>query len=316
MRRLTALSLVLLSAALPASAWHDAGHMAIALIAYNDLGSGAKPVADLLRRHPDYAAWMAMKPARIDEDRWLFMRAAVWPDDIRSNNHPSHKYHQAAWHYAARFHMNPPSFAEPDKEPGDHIEDVVPKLTAVLKSGAADEEKARAVCWLFHLVGDIHNPLHAGSMVGEKWPTGDRGGNEFWIRTAGTAVRLHTFWDGLFNQETLLASSAGKRTTGPADVDFDKVSSLAQALAAQFERRALPELQVGEFGFWVQTSLRLAVKAAYLDYKLPGSPTQAQAEDAPADYAANCRKLAGQRAAVAGYRLADVMRAAGVVKAP
>jgi hypothetical protein len=32
---------------------------------------------------------------------------------------------------------------------------------------------------LMHYVGDIHQPLHATSRVDPKYPSGDRGGNDF-----------------------------------------------------------------------------------------------------------------------------------------
>ena len=48
----------------PALAWHGAGHMAVAIIAYRDLGPvKSKQVADMLRQLPDYKLWMAEKPA-------------------------------------------------------------------------------------------------------------------------------------------------------------------------------------------------------------------------------------------------------------
>ena len=39
--------------------------------------------------------------------------------------------------------------------------------------------KAMAYCWLFHLVGDIHQPLHCTALFSaEHFPKGDRGGFE------------------------------------------------------------------------------------------------------------------------------------------
>jgi hypothetical protein len=36
--------------------------------------------------------------------------------------------------------------------------------------------------WLFHLVGDIHQPLHTVQLFTREYPNGDRGGNEICVR--------------------------------------------------------------------------------------------------------------------------------------
>jgi len=52
----------------------------------------------------------------------------------------------------------------------------------------------QAFAWLCHLVGVLHQPLHAGF-------EDDRGGNNFDIIFKGEQVNLHGFWDfDLFNQ--------------------------------------------------------------------------------------------------------------------
>jgi hypothetical protein len=54
----------------------------------------------------------------------------------------------------------------------------------VAKTGA-DADKAVAVCWLMHLVGDIHQPLHAVSYYDDDHPKGDRGGKLLRARDGG-----------------------------------------------------------------------------------------------------------------------------------
>jgi hypothetical protein len=43
-----------------------------------------------------------------------------------------------------------------------------------IKSGT-DEEKAVYMTWLFHLVGDIHQPLHYAAEFSQRFLDGDRG---------------------------------------------------------------------------------------------------------------------------------------------
>ncbi len=56
------------------------------------------------------------------------------------------------------------------------------------RRGSVDE-RAQALRFLVHFVGDIHQPLHAG--YGD-----DRGGNTFQIFYAGRGSNLHALWDG------------------------------------------------------------------------------------------------------------------------
>ena len=61
------------------------------------------------------------------------------------------------------------------------------------------ERKAVALAWLFHLVGDVHQPLHAAQLFTTEYPQGDRGGNEICVRVtqAGQPMDLHRFGDGV-----------------------------------------------------------------------------------------------------------------------
>lgn len=47
--------------------------------------------------------------------------------------------------------------------------------------------------FLTHLVGDIHQPLHATSLVNKRFPKGDNGGNAFMIDNS--SKNLHNYWD-------------------------------------------------------------------------------------------------------------------------
>jgi hypothetical protein len=67
-----------------------------------------------------------------------------------------------------------------------------------LEGDATPSDKALAYCWLFHLVGDLHQPLHTTALFSERFPTGDRGGNL--IQTV-QARNLHSLWDGLLGRQ-------------------------------------------------------------------------------------------------------------------
>jgi hypothetical protein len=109
------------------------------------------------------------------------MQAARWADDIRRTDK---QYHRAPWHY-----INWPF--KPDGQPGNvQTRDPEPVniLTAmadnerIVKNETDPERKAIALAWLFHLVGDIHQPLHAVQLFTVDYPNGDRDGNQICVR--------------------------------------------------------------------------------------------------------------------------------------
>jgi hypothetical protein len=68
--------------------------------------------------------------------------------------------------------------------------------------GKTDTDPARksiALTWLFHLVGDIHQPLHSVQIFTTDYPNGDGDGNQICVRPGETSkpMNLHQFWDGL-----------------------------------------------------------------------------------------------------------------------
>ena len=46
---------------------------------------------------------------------------------------------------------------------------------SVVKNQKDAEQRAIALAWLFHLVGDIHQPLHTAQLFTVDYPDGDRG---------------------------------------------------------------------------------------------------------------------------------------------
>ena len=49
----------------------------------------------------------------------------------------------------------------------------------IVKNETDPERKAIALAWLFHLVGDIHQPLHAAQLFAVEYPNDDRGGMNY-----------------------------------------------------------------------------------------------------------------------------------------
>ena len=61
--------------------------------------------------------------------------------------------------------------------------------------------KSQALRLYIHIVGDIHQPLHAATYYSEDFPNGDAGGNFFDIKYKDY-TQLHFLWDAGCDQYT------------------------------------------------------------------------------------------------------------------
>src|ERR1051326_8990127 len=91
LRQLIAITLCLVLFSATSQAWFSFGHMAVAYVAYQKLTPQKKlRVAQLLKKNPYYKTkWQALIPAGTPADQrdlMLFMIAATWPDEIKSDS--------------------------------------------------------------------------------------------------------------------------------------------------------------------------------------------------------------------------------------
>jgi S1/P1 Nuclease len=206
MRPIASLAFLMLAvSSSPANAWNKPGHMLSAAIAYQVLQQENPPtiekVKTLLEKHPWYAnQWQARfeDVSVAERNLMMFMQAARWADEVRSNDKAQNR---PPWHY-----INIPFKPEGQpatvqiREPGPvNILSAMVENDGVVRNNSSDaERRAIALAWLFHLVGDVHQPLHTAQLFTVDYPNGDRGGNEICVRVtqAGQPMNLHRFWDG------------------------------------------------------------------------------------------------------------------------
>ncbi|WLD12072.1 S1/P1 nuclease [Planctellipticum variicoloris] len=266
MRRPTLALLFVLFLAAHAQAWSDAGHKIIASIAFRQLTPAQRErIVALLKHHPRYAQdFEGAVPAEVRsgaaelKDEWAFQQAAIWPDLVRGfPEAEKEKFHRGTWHY-----INRPLFlTDRDRErlqgsiainlTLDPTQSAVQDLNVVQAirlarrlagDPAADKsERALMLTWIFHTVGDVHQPLHSTAMFAEGlFPEGDRGGNL--IRT-GQRSNLHSVWDGLpggrmavteaRNRALGLIAKPDRRSLGEAaGRQLDEVEWVAESHAA------------------------------------------------------------------------------------
>jgi hypothetical protein len=167
MRNLLAGALAMTLLAPATWAWGPTGHQAIARLAALHLNPRAQ-----------------QEIAKLLEENETLITVSTWADQVR----PQRK-ETGPWHF-----IDIPI----DAERGDWetycpaqgcVIRKINELIAFLKSGQGDRtQRAEALKFLVHFVGDLHQPLHAG----EK---GDRGGNDVPVVFFDKAANLHWIWD-------------------------------------------------------------------------------------------------------------------------
>ncbi len=126
-------------------------------------------------------------------------RVAVWADDMRSD--PAwEKGDQWRWHF---FSIDDGEALETTaRDPkGDALLTLETSIATLRNAGASPADRAAALKWLVHLVGDIHQPLHIGRRA-------DRGGNEIIVTWQGDKIsNLHSVWDSEIINDSRLSFS-------------------------------------------------------------------------------------------------------------
>jgi hypothetical protein len=308
---LRVLACVMLGLALSgqALAWNDRGHMTVAYVAYKQLTPTTRDrVNALLKLNPKYGDWSATvhkempRAAADDKNLMIFMIAATWADGIkrdstytqdgsqggnRPNGSPDpgrntgyddllmHKY----WHF-----IDTPFTTDGTPLPAiptPNAQERIALFRAVLASSSADPLKSYDLTWLLHLVGDVHQPLHASTRVSNSDPQGDAGGNL--VKLSCKSCELHAFWDDLLGRSNNLYTVVGAAR---------KLPMAEAALATKSDEKD-----------WLAESFMEAQQTVY------AAPIAAG--DGPftltAVYKRNAAKLAKQRVVLAGARLANLL---------
>jgi hypothetical protein len=192
------------------SAWGAAGHHVVARIAWGLLTPAVRAQATTL----------------LGGGQDAFVTAATWADEVRSARPETYNWHFVDIPYG-EMHYNAARDC-PATEKGDCVIAEIARATADLRdAGTAAVQRAEALKYLIHFVGDLHQPLHA---IDNK----DRGGNDVRVLALraddGRNTNLHAAWDtGLINlsDETEAARAARLLSATleihPHDMDLDPI---------------------------------------------------------------------------------------------
>ena len=148
--------------------------------------------------------------------------ASTWADEIRTLRPASRP-----WHYITLQIEDPrPDVARADTP---NAVTALDRELAVLSKPDADRyAREEALKWVIHLVGDLHQPLHAGERH-------DKGGNLMRVKLNRRAYALHAVWDyALLERLHLPLDSAKAMLEREIANDAGWVSRNAQGTPAQW----------------------------------------------------------------------------------
>ncbi len=278
-----------------AFAWHDTGHMVIAQITYNRLSLAARARVDkLLVPPPDRRGHVFFCDKTYDP-----LTIATWMDDLRAD---SMHADLAPWHYINYkpiFDGIPARNLEPAQE---NVMARIEWCVETLKKGkdhdtpAANKNSAEVLGYLYHLAGDVHQPLHAATRYSSKNLDGDAGGNLFLVTMPEpTRIKnLHAYWDaagGLFDFQTIAR---------PLDANGKaEIQRLAKSIMAAHPVTTFPQFKDVNPKTWVEESNQLARQVVFAGISDGGEPSTA--------YGNRAKEVSRKRIALAGYRLAEVL---------
>ena len=269
-------------AAPAALAWGPVGHALVADIAQQRLDpQAAAEVAKLLGQQ---------------EGLFRLDQIASWADNNRKEMPGT-----GAWHYVDIPLHDSGYMAARDCPTGDCI---VVKLSEQAKlladTSATPEARLRALKWVVHLVGDIHQPLHAED-------NHDKGGNTVQVQFFGFGTNLHSVWDGrVINRE--LDLHVGPHYTIDRAAVRNRALQLNASITLAEQAEWAPHGSIDQLPSqvvaWANQSHELAQQVAYVDIAKPSDEAWSQR------YENRVWPVIKTRLKQAGVRLADVLNEA------
>ncbi len=320
--------LLLLLIPIQSLSWNSEGHRYSGIIAYELLSQEVRDavIKDLKEHHMFEAHFKNEMPEDVKaadieiQNRWLFSQMAVWPDHIK-NRSLGYSPVRRKWHY-----INLPILlTQIDQR---YYKDNIPVNTERTYEGEASNdwnisqaylynadlikdttgsEKAISLCWIFHLTGDVHQPLHTSALFNEgRFIKGDMGGNAISVKGMGS---LHTYWD------------RATYTTGSKKWTFEQHIEEAQRLIEVNQSEGAACIEDMTFESWITESHSLALEIGYPQVMLDKikhtrkeqhgfkNPLKLKMDkDYVKEWKLNIRATSKLRVTLAGYRIAEFLK--------
>ena len=277
-----------------AQAWWEAGHMLVADIAYANSNSRAKRVIKDLLPYMDLESTARHSyEYNKSNPNYTLMAISHWPDDLYA--FPNYLSVAKTWHYIEDAYSED-GIAIPINIPRDNVVWAINQFRKHLAQKKANKySRARALAYLVHFVGDIHQPLHCAEFYSKKLPDGDRGGNNYKIyfkeENGDVLNNLHGLWDSAL--KLYPNKNFPYNVNAPKDIDM-----LMKLIMDDYPKNYFKsELKVLDPEQWEKESHELAIYAHQTPFD--AKPSEAYLEQGT--------EIAEKRIALAGYRLAEIL---------
>lgn len=227
---------VLLGVFSPLFAWNAEGHRIMAQIAYDHMTPTAK------------ARFQVAHPA-LDKNKKppSFIEASVWFDTLRTKDSNVFR----TMHYVD-IPFSTDGTRAPKPKPMNGLIAFNQSRELLLENRGSLLERIFALRVLLHVVGDLHQPLHASTRVSRAYPDGDAGGNRVDLPKNKIAKNLHAYWD-----------RGGGALLYHTDVHNPEIRVRRRALELEDAWPCKPELVDKDPVHWLAESHDLAVSQAY-----------------------------------------------------
>jgi hypothetical protein len=162
-------------------------------------------------------------------DGMTIQEAATWMDRIKKDRSLNY---MKPYHY-----VNFKKGATVKNNPGSNIIAVLSNAIEELKNHKklSKEEVKMRLLFVFHLIGDVHQPLHVGY-------ASDKGGNKVQINFNGKGTNLHSFYDSGIIKHKKIKLKDCLNPTNSTKKDVAKYQKINVIEWANESRSFLPEI--------------------------------------------------------------------------
>jgi hypothetical protein len=280
--------ILFLSFCLGTIAWHTTGHFAVAYIAEKELREkNPKLLAKLVEL-------LDVLKAFTKEKEHSFVESACFVDDIKAQSWKAFN----AFHFYDLYTRGPnitPADLEKLPKSSVNIATTLAECRQTLRNTRETQiddrlGKSLMLRFLIHLVGDVHQPLHAASRVTQDRTKGDSGGNAF--KLSKPKSDLHTQWDHTLGIFTALKAPLEAKHWG-------YLGEMTKGITEEYTRDVLKEdLKIDKVNAWIKKGKDLT-RNCYFGIEENGEVSE--------KYKKVAEPIIRRQLALGGYRLADML---------